>query len=199
MASIVTERALNWNEKAVLALKLVKPIIFTLFISSHIETTDVNDLWLFTLVKAFIWLTPTVLVDPLSKAIGYRETLYLFFPGFIVTSKSNFVTCIIDHVTCNTDDVTRIMGHSNNKWHSKEGATKCHMNIFNFLKSDFNASRSHTEEQDLAFLSISHSNPLSHENIECKLSHGESDKFKKCQKVSGIFRKAFYQRPMSIR
>ena len=28
-----------------------------------------------------------VLVDPVSKAIGYREALFIFFPGFIAISK----------------------------------------------------------------------------------------------------------------
>jgi hypothetical protein len=32
-------------------------------------------------------LISSVLVDPLSKAIGYRETLYLFFPGFVIASE----------------------------------------------------------------------------------------------------------------
>ena len=28
-----------------------------------------------------------VLVDPLSKAVGYRETLYMFFPAMVAASE----------------------------------------------------------------------------------------------------------------
>ena len=41
-----------------------------------------------------------VLVDPLSKAIGYRETLYLFFPGLVFASKLTRFAVALKLILC---------------------------------------------------------------------------------------------------